>query len=293
MLSGYAEDFFYWFMIVQLGSAVVFTPAYLAGAIAEDKDRRRFDFLFATQLESQEIILGRYLARVANLLCLLLAGLPVLSFVQFWGGVDPDLVLAGSAGVVLTVISIASFTLYQSVRAAKTRDALVASYLFLIAYIGFSLLAQVLQRNGSLAKIDHNELAAADHPWHARTGVRRRQHSRRTRGTGRRNQCRRSPFKNDSRSASALHCFSRRGRPWLLGGIDLATPPLRLERVQTLTLDSDRTPPAGALDPSWRAPHALERALCRSWSVIQTRRPRACLADLLGFARCLATGTRI
>src|SRR6266481_6027370 len=75
-LTEQAGVFFNLFMSAQFLLAVLFTPAYTAGAIAEDKDRRRIDFLFATDLENQEIVFGKLLARVANLLCLLLAGLP-------------------------------------------------------------------------------------------------------------------------------------------------------------------------------------------------------------------------
>lgn len=144
VLTEQAGAFFYAFMSVQFLLAVLFTPAYTAGAIAEDKDRRRMDFLFATDLENQEIVFGKLIARVANLLCLLLAGLPVLSFVQFWGGVDPELILVGCAAVALTVVSIASFSTYQSVRARKSRDAVVSTYLFLFAYLGLSSLAHPL-----------------------------------------------------------------------------------------------------------------------------------------------------
>ncbi|CAN5414628.1 hypothetical protein BH10PLA2_BH10PLA2_34650 [soil metagenome] len=133
-----AEVFFYWFMVSQVLLALVLTPAYTAGSIAEEKDRRRVDFLFATDLENQEIIFDKFLARVANLLCLLLAGLPILSFAQFWGGVDPELVLLGYGAIALTVISTASFSMYLSVRAHKVRE-----YPFTVLFHSFSKLHEV------------------------------------------------------------------------------------------------------------------------------------------------------
>ena len=139
-----AEAFFAKFMAALFALALVFTPVYTAGCIAEEKDRRRVDFLFTTSLEDQEIVLGKLFARLVNLLCLLLASLPVLSFVQFWGGIDPELVLFGYGAVGLTVLSVASFSIYQSVRARKARDAIVSTYLFLLAYFGLSALASVL-----------------------------------------------------------------------------------------------------------------------------------------------------
>ena len=139
-----AEAFFAKFMAALFVMALIFTPVYTAGCIAEEKDRRRVDFLFTTSLEDQEIVFGKLFARLANLFCLLLASLPILSFVQFWGGVDPELVLFGYGAVGLTLLSTASFSIYQSVRARKARDAIVSTYLFLLAYFGLTALASVL-----------------------------------------------------------------------------------------------------------------------------------------------------
>jgi ABC-type transport system involved in multi-copper enzyme maturation permease subunit len=143
-LTARAGSFFYTFISVQFLLAILLTPAYTAGAVAEDQDRRRVDFLFATDLEDHEIVMGKLAARLANLLCLLLAGLPVLSFVQFWGGIDPELILVGYAAAALTVVSISSFSIYQSVRARRSRDAVVSTYLFLFGYLGLSMLASAL-----------------------------------------------------------------------------------------------------------------------------------------------------
>src|SRR5438874_2121079 len=45
-----AETFFGTFMIVQLVLIALLTPAYVAGAIAEEKDRKTLEFLLATDL---------------------------------------------------------------------------------------------------------------------------------------------------------------------------------------------------------------------------------------------------
>src|SRR5262249_5376530 len=43
-----AEHFFYTFMTVQFAAVLLLTPAYTAGAIAEEKDRKTLEFLLAT-----------------------------------------------------------------------------------------------------------------------------------------------------------------------------------------------------------------------------------------------------
>jgi ABC-type transport system involved in multi-copper enzyme maturation permease subunit len=129
-----AETFFGTFMLVQLVLVILLTPAYVAGAIAEEKDRKTLEFLLATDLRNREIVLSKLLSRLANLTLLLLTGLPVLSILQLIGGVDPQLMLAGFAGIGLTMLGIASVSILLSTLFKKPRDAISLTYLFLLAY---------------------------------------------------------------------------------------------------------------------------------------------------------------
>src|SRR5437764_11554145 len=43
-----AESYFSTFLIVQMLAVLVLTPAYVAGAVAEEKERRTLEFLLAT-----------------------------------------------------------------------------------------------------------------------------------------------------------------------------------------------------------------------------------------------------
>src|SRR5207244_3797186 len=101
-----AESFFSVFMIVQIVLVAVMTPAYVAGAIAEEKDRKTLEFMLATDLTNREIILSKLLSRLANLTLFLLTGLPILSLIQFLGGVDPNLVLAGFVATLMTMLGL-------------------------------------------------------------------------------------------------------------------------------------------------------------------------------------------
>ena len=89
-----AQTFFITFMLVQLAIVMLLTPAYVAGAIAEEKDRKTLEFMLATDLRNREIVLSKLLSRLANMTLLLLTGLPILSMLQFIGGVDPQPLLA-------------------------------------------------------------------------------------------------------------------------------------------------------------------------------------------------------
>jgi ABC-type transport system involved in multi-copper enzyme maturation permease subunit len=146
-MASFAEKLFFTFMIVQLVLTLILTPAYLAGAIAEEKDRKTLEYLLATDLRNREIVLSKLVARLANLLLIVLAGLPVLSFVQFFGGVDPGLLLAGFAATGLIMLSLAGVSIACSVHARKPRDAIVVTYLVVLGYHGIASLALFLLIN--------------------------------------------------------------------------------------------------------------------------------------------------
>src|SRR5262249_42525836 len=58
-----AVTFFFTFMTVQVFVVALLTPAYVAGAVAEEKDRKTLEFLLATDLRNREIILSKLGAR--------------------------------------------------------------------------------------------------------------------------------------------------------------------------------------------------------------------------------------
>src|SRR5262249_49676785 len=77
-MARFAETFCFTYLAVQFLAVVALTPAYVAGAVADEKDRKTLDFLLATDLRDREIVLGKVASLVANLGLILLTGLPVL-----------------------------------------------------------------------------------------------------------------------------------------------------------------------------------------------------------------------
>jgi ABC-type transport system involved in multi-copper enzyme maturation permease subunit len=139
-LAKFAEDFFLVFMIFQLVLAVVLTPLYTAGAFAEEKEKKRLDFLLTTDLDDREVVLGKLAARAVSLSLVLLAGLPVLALTQFWGGIDPNLLLAGFAATGITIASVASVSTLVSVTTKRAREAIIKTYLVVGAFVVLTLI---------------------------------------------------------------------------------------------------------------------------------------------------------
>jgi ABC-type transport system involved in multi-copper enzyme maturation permease subunit len=134
-LAGYAQIFCFVFLGVQMAAVFLLTPAYLAGTIAEEKERRTLEGLLASDLRDREILFGMLFARLANLVLVLLTGLPALSLLQFMGGVEPNLVLAGFAFAGLTVAGLAGLSVFNSLQARKPRQAIVRTYLMAAGYL--------------------------------------------------------------------------------------------------------------------------------------------------------------
>jgi ABC-type transport system involved in multi-copper enzyme maturation permease subunit len=134
-MAAFASHFFFLFVAVQFGMVVLLTPAYVAGAIAEEKDRRTLEFVLATDLRDREIVLGKLGARLLNLLFVVLAGLPILALMQFLGGVDPGLLAAAFAGTALTMLGLAAVSILFSTLVRRSRDAIVLTYLAVPAYL--------------------------------------------------------------------------------------------------------------------------------------------------------------
>jgi hypothetical protein len=79
-------------------------------------------------------VLGKVAARLGLLMLFLLAGLPVISFAQLFGGIPPELLWAGFGATFVTVLSLAGVSILASVYAQRVRDALLVSYLAVLGY---------------------------------------------------------------------------------------------------------------------------------------------------------------
>src|SRR5207237_1788296 len=91
---------------------------------------------------SWEIVLSKFFSRFMNLCLIVLAGLPILGLLQFLGGIDPSLVLAGFVTTGISMISLTSLSILCSVYSRKSRDAILLTYLCVIAYLGVGYLLE-------------------------------------------------------------------------------------------------------------------------------------------------------
>jgi ABC-type transport system involved in multi-copper enzyme maturation permease subunit len=143
-LSGqarFAQSFAIALLLLQNVAVLVLTPAYLAGAVAEEKEKKTLTLLLTTRLTDREIVLGKMLGRLTHIGGVLLVGLPVLSLAQLWGGVDVYLLLVGFAVTLLTLLSVGAVCLFCSALANTVLPAVIGAYVF-TALLGFGCLCQ-------------------------------------------------------------------------------------------------------------------------------------------------------
>ena len=129
----FAEAFLWKFLWVQQIAAIILTPIYLGGAIAEEKERKAWDFLLTSSLSSWELITGKFAARLTYVLSILAAGLPVLLLTLLFGGVNPERVLQGFLISGMTVVSLGVVSLWVGVHRPRLRDVLLWVFLGLAA----------------------------------------------------------------------------------------------------------------------------------------------------------------
>jgi ABC-type transport system involved in multi-copper enzyme maturation permease subunit len=127
-LADMAKGFFAGIMTVQFIIILLVTPLYVAPAIAEEKERRSLEFLLTTELSDREIVLGMLGARLANLMLLLLTGVPIMMLVAFLGGVSPSQVLAALILTAMTVLALSSLSILSSTLCRTALVAIASTY---------------------------------------------------------------------------------------------------------------------------------------------------------------------
>ena len=101
LVARFGAVLFQMFALLQLTLMLFFAPLAAATSVAHEKDRRTFVLLLMTDLSDLEIVLGKLLASLLQIVTLLLASAPVYFLCVLLGGVSPTQVfevLAVTAG---------------------------------------------------------------------------------------------------------------------------------------------------------------------------------------------------
>jgi len=124
----FAESAFIQFAGVQGLVLLCLVPALVAGVIADEYQRKTLHYLLASRLSSAEIVLGKLAARLVHVGAFVALGLPVVSLLGLYGGLNPEYVFYSYLGTATTVLFAAGLSMLISIVAQRPRDAILASY---------------------------------------------------------------------------------------------------------------------------------------------------------------------
>ncbi len=105
VIARFAGILFQFFVLIQLTLMLFFAPLAAATAVAHEKDRRTFVLLLMTDLSDTEIVLGKLMASLLQIVTLLATAAPVFFLCMLMGGISPAQVadilgVTAAAGVV-------------------------------------------------------------------------------------------------------------------------------------------------------------------------------------------------
>jgi ABC-type transport system involved in multi-copper enzyme maturation permease subunit len=124
----FAESAFISFAGVQGFVLLCLIPALVAGVIADEYQRKTLHYLLASRLTSVEIVLGKLAARLLHVGSFVALGLPVVSLLGLYGGLNPDYVFYCYLGTATMVLFVAGLSMLISIVANRPRDAILATY---------------------------------------------------------------------------------------------------------------------------------------------------------------------
>jgi ABC-type Na+ efflux pump permease subunit len=116
------------FVVQQLLLLLITTPAFVGGAISDEKRRGTLQQLLTTDLETRHILVGKLLGRTAQVLLIALAGLPPFALLAGFAGIPPLAVLFMLLSLVGPLFLLAAGSVLASVFCRQTRDAVLALY---------------------------------------------------------------------------------------------------------------------------------------------------------------------
>ncbi len=127
-IQAFAEDAFIQFAGLQGLGLLVLIPALVAGVISDEYQRKTLHYLLASRLSSAEIVLGKLGARMVHVVAFVALGLPIVSLLMLYGGLNPVNISYVYTGTATLVLFVAGFSILISILANRPRDASLAVY---------------------------------------------------------------------------------------------------------------------------------------------------------------------
>jgi len=154
---------------LQLALAVFFSALLSASAVAQEKDRRTLLLLLSTNLSNSELVLGKLLAALLNMLVVLAAAVPLFMLSALFGGVSFDQIGRVFAVTLASVLVCGSLGSTLALWREKTFQALAMTVLVLVLWLAVWEIVAFGALFSSWQGLSCETWAAAFSPWRAIT----------------------------------------------------------------------------------------------------------------------------
>jgi hypothetical protein len=130
---------------VQVLLVIFITPAFTAGAISGERERKTFDLLRATLLSARALVTGKLISALAYVVLLILSAVPLESMAFLLGGVALEEIVISQIVLLVTAVAYGAVGICISSRMKTALSATVLSYGFaILSTAGLPLLFALL-----------------------------------------------------------------------------------------------------------------------------------------------------
>jgi ABC-type transport system involved in multi-copper enzyme maturation permease subunit len=143
-MTDFARTTFGGFVSLQAATIILLTPALVAPVIASEKSRKTMHYLLCSRLNSAEIVLGKLGARLLMLAVILALGVPVLSLLQLFGGIEAREILQAYLALGALLVFLAGTSVLVSTVTAEPRRAVFFGYAAPVLFLAFPFVLKLL-----------------------------------------------------------------------------------------------------------------------------------------------------
>lgn len=127
--------------VMQIILVVFLVPSITAGSIAGEREKQTLEILLTTKLTSGQIIRGKLLSSISELILLVFSSIPVMAIIFSIGGVSVKDLCQLILMIVVTAVLAGSIGIFMSARFKKTMVATICTYAVILIFgIGYPLL---------------------------------------------------------------------------------------------------------------------------------------------------------
>jgi hypothetical protein len=120
---------------IELLLIIFIAPAFTAGAVTTERERKTYDLLQITLLPKSSFIIGKLESALSYILLLLLAAIPLQSIAFLFGGVSETEVVLAFFLLAVTAVMLGTVGLYFSTLVDRTLTASVRTYTVAFAFM--------------------------------------------------------------------------------------------------------------------------------------------------------------